>query len=156
VYFMHRFALNGTSKAIGGMEYSNAVRGDGQQATRPVAYRDQLGALRLMLDALKPAELAIPDTVLTLMVPGANNGTPTVELFQSPTRPAFDELSAAATLAQMIVDMVLQRDRAARLVEFAARGTGPHLTLAAAIDSMLAVTWNAPVQSSPKLAALQR
>ena len=35
VYFMHRFALNGTSKAIGGMEYSNAVRGDGQQATRP-------------------------------------------------------------------------------------------------------------------------
>src|SRR5581483_4324760 len=49
VYFMHRFALNGTSKAIGGMEYANAVRGDAQQATRPVPYAEQLSALRLML-----------------------------------------------------------------------------------------------------------
>ena len=66
VYFMHRFALNGTSKAIGGMEYSNAVRGDAQQATRPVGYQQQMDALRAMLDALRPEELAIPDTVLTL------------------------------------------------------------------------------------------
>ena len=36
MYFWHRFALNGLSKAVGGMEYANAVRGDGQQATRPV------------------------------------------------------------------------------------------------------------------------
>jgi hypothetical protein len=130
VYFLHRFALNGTSKAIGGMEYSNAVRGDAQQATRPVSYAQQTAALKAMLDALKPEELAIPDTVLTLMAPGANTVTPSVELFGSRTRPAFDELGAAQTLAQMIVDMVLQRDRAARLVEFATRGSGPHLSLA--------------------------
>ena len=37
LYFMHRFALNALSKTIGGMEYANAVRGDGQQATRPIA-----------------------------------------------------------------------------------------------------------------------
>src|SRR4029079_19333149 len=127
VYFMHRFALNGTSKAIGGMEYSNAVRGDGQQATRPVAYQQQLDALRAMLDALKPEELAIPDTVLTLMAPGATSVTPAVELFASRTRPAFDELGAAQALSQMIVDMILQRDRAARLVELATRGDGSHL-----------------------------
>src|SRR5581483_4928224 len=51
---------------------------------------------------------------------------------------------------------ILQRDRAGRLVEFATRGPGPHLTLSATIDSMIAATWNAPVPSSPKLAALQR
>jgi hypothetical protein len=156
VYFFHRFALNGTSKAIGGMEYSNAVRGDAQQATRPVAYQQQMDALRSMLDALRPDELAIPDTVLTLMAPGANAVTPTVELFQSRTRPAFDELGAAQTLAQMIVDMVLQRDRAARLVEFATRGSGPHLTLAGAIDALAGATWEAATPSSPKLAAIQR
>jgi hypothetical protein len=156
VYFMHRFALNGTSKAIGGMEYSNAVRGDAQQATRPVSYQQQLSALRLMLAALKPEELAIPDTVLTLMAPGATSVTPAVELFGSRTRPAFDELSAAQTLAQMIVDMVLQRDRAARLVEFATRGSGPHLTLGATIDALVGVTWDAGAAASPKLAALER
>src|SRR5512143_2616406 len=156
VYFFHRFALNGTSKAIGGMEYSNAVRGDAQQATRAVPYQQQVDALRLMLDALRPEELAIPDTVLTLMAPGANAVTPTVELFGSRTRPAFDELGAARSLAQMIVDMILQRDRAARLVEFATRGDGPHLTLAATIDRLSAATWEAPAPMSAKLAALQR
>jgi len=156
VYFLHRFALNGTSKAIGGMEYSNAVRGDAQQATRPVSYAQQTAALKAMLDALKPEELAIPDTVLTLMAPGANAVTPNVELFGSRTRPAFDELGAAQTLAQMIVDMVLQRDRAARLVEFATRGPGQHLTLAATIDNLVAATWTAGTPASAKLAAIQR
>jgi hypothetical protein len=156
VYFMHRFALNGTSKAIGGMEYSNAVRGDAQQATWPVPYQQQTDALRMMVDALRPSELAIPDTVLTLMAPGATSVTPNVELFQSRTRPSFDELGAAQTLSQMIVDMVLQRDRAARLVEFSTRGAGPHLTLGATIDALVGGTWEAPAPASPKLAALQR
>jgi hypothetical protein len=156
MYFFQRFALNGTSKAIGGMEYSNAVRGDAQQATRAVPYQQQMDALRLMLDALRPEELAIPDTVLTLMAPGANAVTPSVELFGSRTRPAFDELGTARSLAQMIIDMILQRDRAARLVEFAPRGAGQHLTLAATIDQLAATTWDAPAPASAKLAALQR
>ena len=156
VYFMHRFALNGTSKAIGGMEYSNAVSGDGQQATRPVPYQQQLSALTLMIGALSPAELAIPDTVLTLLAPGAGAVTPAVELFGSRTRPAFDELGAAQTLAQMVVDMILQPDRAERLVAFATRGSGPHLTLAGTIDRLVRATWQAPVPAAPKLAALQR
>jgi len=54
------------------------------------------------------------------------------------------------------VDMTLQRDRAARLVEFATRGAGPHLTLAATIDELVGATWNAPVPATAKLAAIQR
>jgi len=110
----------------------------------------------LMVDALRPEELAIPDTVLTLMAPGATNVSPPVELFQSKTRPAFDELGAAGTLAQMILEMILQRDRAGRLVEFATRGAGPHLTLGATIDALAQATWEAPAPATPKLAALQR
>ena len=79
-----------------------------------------------------------------------------VELFGSRTRPAFDELGAARTLAQMIVDMILQRDRAARLVEFATRGAGPHLTLGGNHRQADGTTWDAPVAASAKLAALQR
>jgi hypothetical protein len=155
LYFMHRFALNALSKTIGGMEYSNAVRGDGQQATRPIAYQQQANALHDMLAALRPEELAIPDTVLSLMSPNATAVTPFVELFGSRTRPAFDELGAGQTLAQMIVDMILQRDRAARLVQFATRGSGPHLTLGATIDAVVGATWNGAA-ATPKLAALQR
>jgi hypothetical protein len=56
----------------------------------------------------------------------------------------------------MVVDMILQRDRAARLVEFATRGAGPHLTLAATIDNLVGATWTAAVPGTPKLAAIQR
>jgi hypothetical protein len=157
VYFMHRFALNSASKTIGGMEYSNAVRGDAQQATRPIDDARQAAALRLLLDALRPEELAITDTALTLMAPGASNVTPAVELFGSRTRPAFDELGAARTLAQMVVDLVLQRDRAARLVQFASRGKS--MTLGSVIDELVRGTWRQPAPtgaSAAKLAALQR
>lgn len=157
VYFMHRFALNAATKTIGGMEYAEAVRGDGLQATRPIDGNRQRAALAVLLDALKPAELAIPDTVLTLMAPNADEVTPQVELFGSRTRPAFDELGAARTLAQMIVDGILQRDRAARLVAFAARGTDPRpLTLGGTIDALVASTWRAPAPASAKVAALGR
>jgi len=69
LYFFHRFAINGATKAIGGLEYSNAVVGDGQQTSRTVSAARQRQALSSLIAALQPAELAIPDTVLTLLAP---------------------------------------------------------------------------------------
>ena len=163
LYFWHRFALNGVTKTIGGMTYSNAVRGDNQFATRPINGAQQREALRALLTALQPSELAIPDTVLALLGPRPsgyngpvnNSNSPVGELFRGRTDPAFDELSAARTLSQMIVDGILQRERAARLVAFVSRGANM-LTLGETIDSLVARTWNAPAAGSPKLVALQR
>ena len=153
LYFFHRFALNGVTKTIGGMEYSNAVKGDGQFATRIVDGARQRDALRQVLAALDPRELAIPDTVLSLFIPRPDAGN--VELVGTRTRPAFDELSAARSLAQMIVDGLLQRERTARLVAFAPRS--PNLpTLSEVIDALVASTWKRPVDASAKFAALQR
>lgn len=155
VYFMHRFALNSLAKTIGGMEYTNPMSGDAQQATRPIPRAQQMDAVRQLLDALRPSELAIPDTVVTLMVPGAGGVTPQVELFGTRTRPAFDELGAARTLSQMVVDMLLQRERGARLVQFATRA-GPQLTFGMLVDTVVRTIMNRPTQQTPKLAALAR
>jgi hypothetical protein len=139
VYFMHRFALNGVARALGGLEYANAVRGDAQQATRPVSAARQREALRLLAEALAPAELDVPDTVRTLLGPGAEQVTPGVELFRSRTRPAFDALGAARTLAQMVVDAGLQRERAARLAQQAVYDRS-QVTLAEVVDALGAAT----------------
>jgi hypothetical protein len=152
---MHRFAIASLAKAVGGMEYSYAVRGDGQQATRPVPARVQRQALSQLAGLLAPEQLAIPDTVVTLLGPRPYGYGGSVELFGSQSRPAFDELGAARTLAQMVVDAVLQRDRAARLVQLAARGPG-QLTLGETIDSLVAATWRRPAAGPAKHAALQR
>jgi hypothetical protein len=155
LYFFHRFAINSTTKAIGGLEYSNALAGDGQQASRPVSTARQRQALAALVAGLQPAELAIPDTVLTLLAPRPFSYNGSVELFGTRTRPGFDELGAARTLAQMIVDGVLQKERAARLVQQAAYGERP-LTLAQTIDALVDGTWGRPVPASPKLSALAR
>jgi hypothetical protein len=152
---MHRFALNSLAKTIGGMEYHNAVRGDAQQATRPVAAAEQRRALAALVNALSPGELAIPDTIIALLGPRPFSYNPYVELFSSRTRPAFDELGAARTLAQMVVDAVLQRERAARLVQFAARGENP-LTLTETIDALTATWTSSRASETRKTAALRR
>ncbi|HEV2641351.1 MAG TPA: zinc-dependent metalloprotease, partial [Candidatus Elarobacter sp.] len=155
VYLMHRFALNSLAKTIGGMEYSNATRGDGLQATRPIAGARQRTALAQLIGALQPKELAIPDTVLTLLAPRPYGYQGSVELFRARTRPAFDELGAAQSLSQLIVDAVLQSDRAGRLAQFAARD--PHaLTLSETMDSLVAATWTRVPGESAKFAALRR
>ena len=156
LYFFHRFAINSIAKAVGGLEYANALRGDDQQASRPVDGARQRSALSLLAQALRPEELAVPDTVVTLLAPRPGDGS--VELFRSRTRPSFDELGAARTLAQMVLDAALQRDRAARLVQQAmyADPRGRPLTLGEAMDTLERATWNRPAPRSPKLAALQR
>jgi hypothetical protein len=155
LYFFHRFAINSATKAIGGLEYSNALAGDGQQASRSVSPARQRQALASLVAALQPSELAIPDTVLTLLAPRPFSYQGSVELFGTRTRPAFDELGAARTLAQMIVDGILQRERAARLVQQASYGDRP-LTLAETIDALVDGTWGGRAPASPKLAALKR
>lgn len=155
VYFLHRFAIAAVAKTVGGMEYANALRGDGQQETRPVAATRQRAALNAVLGALEPAELAIPDTVLTLLGPRPFGYETSNELFRSRTRPAFDELGAARTLAGMVVDALLQRDRAARLVAFATRGRDA-LTLGEVIDSLVARTWRADTPGNARFGALRR
>ncbi|MBI1808649.1 MAG: zinc-dependent metalloprotease, partial [Gemmatimonadetes bacterium] len=154
LYFFHRFALNSLTKTLGGLEYAYAVKGDGQQATRVISPARQREAMAQLVAALDPRELAVPDTVLTLFAPRLDAGG-NVELLGERTAPAFDELGAARTLAQMIVDGVLQRERAARMVQYAAR-TPNGFSLEEAIGALVKGTWDAPASANGKLAALQR
>ena len=154
MYLFHRFAINSLSKTIGGMEYANSIRGDGTQATHPIDGATQRKALTALIAAMSPAELAIPDTVLSLLGPRPFSYSPYVELFSSRTRPAFDELGAARTLAQMIVDGILERERTARVVQFSARGSSP-LTLGQIVDA-LAAGWNTSARETLKTSALRR
>jgi Met-zincin/Domain of unknown function (DUF5117) len=155
LYFFHRFALRSAAKVIGGVEYRNAVAGDGQQETRVVPGARQRAVLASILGALTPAELAIPDTVLALLGPRPFGYEPSVELFGSRTRPVFDEAGAARSLAQLVLDPLLQRDRLARLVQQSA-----HDPRALGLPELLALlkrsVWDAPAERSPRDAMLRR
>ena len=152
VYFHHRFALEAATKMVGGMEYAYAVKGDGQPPTRPIAAARQRAALAELLEALR-----LPEKLIAQLAPEPfGYGTATTgEEFRSRTWPAFDELGAARTLSGLIVDGLLNRERAARLAAAGMSGEEA-LTLDEVVEELLDATWNRPWPDDPKVAALQQ
>ena len=157
VYYHHRFALERVTKVVGGMEYVYAVQGDGQQPTRAVDAATQRDALRLLADALQPQALRLPAPVRAALAPPpfGYGRTVTGEQFRSKTWPAFDELGAARTLVSVIVEGILNRQRAARLVAFGLDDSDA-LSLQEMVGHLLDSTWGKPWPEDEWEGALQR
>jgi hypothetical protein len=153
VYLHHRFTLGAAIKSIGGMEFRYAVRGDRTPPTRIIEPARQRRALDLLLDALEPAELVIPERVLALMAPQPFGYSSDRRTLRSAAGPAFDQIGAARTLATMVFRGILEPERAARLVAFADRD--PELpTLEEVVGRIVDRTWGASASGSH--AALRR
>lgn len=118
VYLHHRFTLDAVVKAVGGMEYQYAVRGDALPPTTLIAPTRQRRALELLLDALQPGELAVPERVMRLLAPTPFGYEHDAWAFSSAAAPAFDQLGAARALATQVVGGVLAPARAARIAAF--------------------------------------
>jgi Met-zincin len=118
VYLHHRFTLDAVVKAVGGMEYQYAVRGDALPPTTLIPAARQRRALELVLDALQPGELAVPERVLRLLAPTPFGYEHDAWAFSSAATPAFDQLGAARALATQVIGGVLAPARAARVAAF--------------------------------------
>lgn len=154
LYFWHRFAIDALVRTIGGLRYSFAVAGDGQDAVVTLPPSSQRAALTTLLTTLQPAVLTIPDTVLALMSPRPSAWSDGTELFRSATQPMFDDLGAAETLSRVVIDGILQRERAGRLVTMSTRDPQA-LGLGEVIDSLLR-TASPRTSDTRRQAALRR
>ncbi|MEP6573880.1 MAG: zinc-dependent metalloprotease [Gemmatimonadota bacterium] len=155
LYFFHRFAARSVAKIIGGVEYRNAVAGDGQQATRSVAGTRQRAALASLLDLLTPNLLAVPDTIRTLLGPRPFGYDESVELFGSRTRPTFDEFGAARSLAELVLGPLLQPDRLGRVVQQSAHDP-KEMGLPELMSTAKRAIWDAPLDPNPRNAGIRR
>jgi hypothetical protein len=117
LYLHHRYQAEAATKMIGGQWYSYALRGDGQDPLRPVPAADQRRALQAVLATVSPAELALPRPVLDRIPPRPFTYDPHRELFTRYTGLVFDAVSPAASAADMTFGLLLDPQRAARLVE---------------------------------------
>jgi hypothetical protein len=124
VYLHHRYALDAATKAIGGMEYTYALRGDNQAPTRVVPADKQRAALRELAAALQPDALAIPTRIVEMIPPSPYGYGSDAWSFGSPAGVAFDPLAVARALSSFIADGVLHPQRMARVISFHARNTG--------------------------------
>lgn len=117
LYLHHRYQVEAAVKVVGGTEYTYAMRGDGQTPLRVVPAAAQLRALDAVLATIDPAALALPRPVLTLIPPRPYTFDRHRELFARWTGITFDAVAPAAAAADMSVSLLLNDERAARLVE---------------------------------------
>ena len=140
VYLYHRWALEAATKAVGGMEFHYASRGDAKPATTIIDGARQGRALELVLRALSPDELAIPERLLRAFGPRPFGYPADRWALGSEAGPAFDQVSVARSFAAHAVRNLLHPERAARVVAFAARD--PSLpTLEDVIGALVGRTW---------------
>jgi hypothetical protein len=120
VYLHHRYAIEAAIKAVGGMTYSFALRGDSQIPAAIVDPAKQRQALAALLATIQPKALAIPERILAKLPPspyGFSGGWS----FDSPAGIVFDPLAVARALSGYVADGLLQPERVERMIAFHAR-----------------------------------
>lgn len=143
LYLLHRYQVDAAVTEIGGLDYRYQLRGDGAPGPAIVSAEAQQRALTAVLKTLAPEFLTLPEPLLRLLPPRPPGLPATRESFPSRTAPAFDPISAAECAADLTLAGLFNPQRAARLVEYAARDPG-NLTLQAVIDGALAASGKTP------------
>ncbi len=143
IYMFHRYQVEAASKLVGGMDYTFALRGDGEVPTQIVAPAEQRRALAAVLATLKPEALALPESLLKMIPPRPPGYPRGREMFKIHTSPAFDALAPAESAAQHTLQFLFNPERAARLVEFHARDA-ENPGLEEVLDAVMNATWKAP------------
>ncbi len=117
LYFYHRFQTNATSKLIGGLDYTYAVKGQKELIVKRVDGITERKALKALLKTINVDEIAIPKRLLALFPPRAYGYNRTRESFKSKTGVAFDPFGAVQTATQFSLSFLLHPDRVNRLVQ---------------------------------------
>ena len=141
IYLFHRYQVEAVAKQVGGLNYSYALKGDGQMITRPLTKPEQLNALNAVVDCIDPKLLALPESIIKLIPPRPANYSYTKELFNRRTGLAFDPLTVAESAADFPLSFLFNPARLNRMVQYQAENDG--LGIDEMINILMDRTWRA-------------
>ncbi len=143
MYLLHRFQAEATSKMLGGLYYTFALKNDGQTITRFVPPAEQWKAFNALIGTITPDALALPEKLIEKIPPRPIGYPRTRETFKAHTGLTFDPMAAAESAAGATLSFMLQPERAARLVEYQSRDNAQP-GLLPVLNKLVAQTWKAP------------
>ena len=149
-YLHHRWAIESGVGYVGGMYHNIVVQGETLPPTAIVPAALQREVLGLLMEAIEPGNMAMPEALLAQLTP-----SPGPNLEDLAGDYAFDHLRAARILAAMVIEPLLAPAKAARLVALADRQNGA-LSLPEVVDAILAHTWRASADADPRMRSLRR
>ena len=118
IWLLHRYEVVAAAKAIGGGEFSYAVKGGGREQALPVPAAAQRAALDALLATLSPEALRVPLRLVPLLSSprnGSDNRQFDIEVFTSERSPLFDPLVAADAAAEITLGSLLAPARLDRV-----------------------------------------
>jgi hypothetical protein len=152
VYLQQRYAIESGIRYIGGMLQNISVKDEAHPLppTEFIPAARQRAILALLMEAIDPKNLEIPESLLIQLTPD-----PEHNLEDLSRDDVFDQLRAARILAAMVVEPLFAPDRAARMVALSAR-TSDTLTFPQMVDTVLAASWGRTGSGSVQHRALLR
>jgi hypothetical protein len=118
IYFLHRYQIEAAAKVLGGLNYSYAMRGDGQEVLSFISKEEQLEAFDALLLGLTPTELALNKSLIKLIPPKPMGSQRGRESMPSKVGMVFDPVAIASNASKMTLSFMLAPERANRLVDF--------------------------------------
>lgn len=139
LYLLHRYQTEAAAKEIGGLDYRYNLAGDGQPLPALVSAENQRKALAAVLRTLSPEVLTLPEPLLALLPPRPPGLPRTRESLAAHTGLTFDPVASAESAADLTLALLLNPERASRLVESHARDHSAP-SLGEVIDATLSAT----------------
>ena len=149
-YLHHRYAIESGLKYVGGLYENIVVKGETIPPTEFVPATLQRDVLALLMDAIEPANMTLPETLLAQLTPDPGNN-----LEDLSSDDAFDQLKAARILSALVLEPLFEGKRATRMIALAAR-TPDTLTLPEMVDAVMAHSWRAPRDADAQGRAFRR
>ncbi len=143
LYLLHRYQTEAAAKEIGGLDYRYNLAGDAQPLPTIVSPEAQRKALAAVLRTLSPEVLTLPEPLLALLPPRPPGLPRTRESLAAATGLTFDPVASAESAADLTLALLLNPERADRLVEDHARDA-QFPGLPEVLDQLIAATWKLP------------
>lgn len=151
-YLHHRWAISAGQGFVGGMYHNYVLKGeeDAIAPTEIVPATLQREILDLLMEAIAPENLALPEELLRQLAPHPNRN-----LEDMSDNYVFDHLRAARILAALVIEPLFEPNRAQRLVILADRQADA-LSLPELVRTLLDNTWDASESGERRSASLRR
>lgn len=117
IYLLHRYQAEAVVKLIGGVDYRYVYKDKKPFLPETIDAEQQNRALNAFLGTLSASFLAVPKSILSVMVPPSESSYRNREHFKHNTGVNFDAIGVAQTAALMGVIQLLDAQRANRLIE---------------------------------------
>ncbi|MCH1443977.1 MAG: zinc-dependent metalloprotease, partial [Flavobacteriaceae bacterium] len=98
IYMLHRYQIEATAKAIGGLDYLYFVKNNNNDKVNFVDSKLQRKSLESLLSVLKPKNLVLPNNLFDILSPRSFRNPRTRENFVSNTGVTFDYINTSSSL----------------------------------------------------------